>query len=194
MSGMLRKISIVALLLLLQACQLNPPKPPSYDSHQSVLDLSQRSNFTFSGKMSFSDGTDGGSGRITWQQLSDGYIVADFKAPLGSQSWQLEVTPTAATLTDRNGQSWMSQQAGELLSDQLGWPVPWHALTYWVQGQKDHEAAIIKETEDGYLINSGGWQISYRKLVEYPGGLLPHKMQARRGEHVIKLAIKQWDL
>ena len=53
MSGMLRKISIVALLLLLQACQLNPPKPPSYDSHQSVLDLSQRSNFSFSGNDEF---------------------------------------------------------------------------------------------------------------------------------------------
>ena len=191
---MLRKISFVSLLLLLQACQHNPPKPASYDSHQSVLDLSQRSKFSFSGKMSFSDGNDGGSGRMTWQQNEGGYIVADFKAPLGSHSWHLDVTPAAATLTDRNGQTWISHQAGDLLSDQLGWTVPWQALTHWVQGQKDKNSAVIQETEDGYLINSGGWQITYRKLVEYPGGLLPHKMQARRGEYVIKLAIKQWDL
>lgn len=185
-----RSFCLIYIILLLSACgQRNHIKP-----HQSlsIADLSALNLYQLFGKMSFSDGQDGGSGTIKWQQMEDG-ITATLKAPLGSKSWQIIESKSGAKLVTHQGEEYFGDSTGVLLSHQLGWQVPWQQLTDWVKGQPhDSSTAKITWQDDTYTLTEGDWQIVYSKLKQYPGGLLPHKMIARNDSYSIKLMVKQW--
>lgn len=176
---------------MLSACQKNTTLKPT--EPLSLVALDNQPIYHFNGKMSFSDGQDGGSGRVTWQS-ADGLIDASLKAPLGSQSWQLIEAVGSATLIANGGEVLQSADAGWLISEQLGWSVPWMALKDWVMAQPHHgpSAKIQWLADDELIIEEQGWRIEYSKFKAYVGGSLPHKMVARKGEYAIKLAVRDW--
>ncbi len=177
-------------ILLLSACQKQSGTKPS--SAQIRVNLMDIDAYEFSGKMSFSDGQDGGSGRIQWD-YQQGLIDAKLNAPLGSKSWQVVESTNGTTLMTSNGEVYTAVTTEELISQQLGWAVPWKPLGAWVQGrQYDTSQSKLTWAEDSYTINEGGWQIVYSKLKEYPEGVMPHKMVARKDPYAIKLSVKTW--
>ena len=187
-----RLIAIILVWPLLQAChQASHVKPAMPDQ---LLDLSTFSSYQFKGKMSFSDGQDGGSGSVQWQ--SDGGLVnARLKAPLGSKSWQLSELNLGAELI-ANGGTFVADSAQYLISDQLGWQVPWQQLKSWVIGLpfRKNQGQIAWQN-DGFIITEDGWRIEYSRLKTYPESSslqLPHKMIARKNNYSIKLSINQW--
>ncbi|WP_255590462.1 lipoprotein insertase outer membrane protein LolB [Marinicella meishanensis] len=178
------------LTILLTACQKSTQIKPTVAV--DLLSLDHHSAYQFNGKMSFSDGQDGGTGRVTWQS-NQGLIDASLKAPLGSQSWQLIESVQGATLIANGGDQLHSVDAGWLISQQLGWQVPWQALKHWVVAQPHQtQAARVQWQGDALTIEEAGWRIEYSKFKPYPGGSLPHKMVARKGEYAIKLAVRNW--
>ncbi len=177
-------------LLLLSACQRQAVTKP--EQVAELADLAQLNGYQFRGKMSFSDGQEGGSGQVQWQQ-QQGYITARLKAPIGGKSWQITETPDGAEISTSEGALIYGVSPTQLVSEQLGWQVPWTALTSWVIGQvHNSDQAQLNWQSDGYVIAEQGWQITYSKLKSYPAGLLPHKMIARKGDHSIKLVIRSW--
>ncbi len=95
-----------------------------------------------------------------------------------------------------NGTTLIADSAQTLISEQLGWQVPWQQLKSWVLGRPHNinQGRITWQT-DGFIIYEGGWQIEYSRLKSYPNILskqLPHKMVARKNNYSIKLSINQW--
>ncbi len=92
-----------------------------------------------------------------------------------------------------NGEVLTAETTAELISQQLGWSVPWQPLTSWVLGQQFNDSqSSLAWRDDSFTISEGGWQIVYSKLKPYPDGLMPHKMVARKNGYSIKLAVKSW--
>lgn len=181
---------LVVIVLLLSACQNKSRIKPV--SPQLQVDLSNNDKYQFTGKMSFSDGQDGGSGRITWR-YNQGLIEAILKAPLGSKSWQVIESDSGTTLITSNGDVLSANTTAELISEELGWSIPWQPLTVWVLGrQYNNKQASLLWQDDSYTIIENGWRIQYSKLKIYPEGVMPHKMVARKGDYSIKLAVKSW--
>ena len=192
MQNQYRLITLIIGLSLLQAC--HQPTHVKPITPNQMIDLSEVTNYQFKGKMSFSDGQDGGSGSIQWQN-SGGLISARLKAPLGSKSWHLSEQKFGAELIT-NGTTLIADSAQTLISEQLGWQVPWQQLKSWVLGRPHNinQGRITWQT-DGFIIYEGGWQIEYSRLKSYPNILskqLPHKMVARKNNYSIKLSINQW--
>lgn len=187
-----RLITLFIGILLLPAChQANRVKAVGPNQ---LLDLSSLDNYQFSGKMSFSDGQDGGSGSIHWQRRA-GLISAKLKAPLGSKSWQISEQQYGAEMI-ANGNIIVADSAQTLISSQLGWQVPWQPLKSWVIGQP-HQAnqAQVAWQPDGFIIYEDGWTIEYSRLKSDPNltsKQLAHKMVARNKAYAIKLIVKQW--
>lgn len=187
---------LLLFLVCLQGCQHNRQlKPGSVDHQYEMFDLSDQSNYIFTGKMSFSDGQDGGSGSVKWQN-NRGLITTELKAPLGSKSWELKELMQGAESTS-DGHTEFAESAQTLISNQLGWHVPWQHLKFWVIGKPYNvELAHLNWQNGGFLLSENGWRIEYSRLKEVtnqPVKYLSHKIVARKAEYSIKLIIKEWN-
>ncbi len=181
---------LIGSVLLMTACQNKSNIKPSHA--QNRVNLADKHAYEFSGKMSFSDGRDGGSGRIVWHYEKE-KIDATLKAPLGSKSWQVVESESGTTLITSKGEVYRAETTEALISEQLGWPVPWTQLSAWVLGQQfNSRQSQLKWADDSFTISENGWQIVYSKLKAYPEGVMPHKMVARKGDYAIKLSVKKW--
>ncbi len=142
--------------------------------------------------MAVSDGTEGGSGRLTWQQSSD-QIETLFKGPMSQGSWLLTESRDGATMLVDGKDTYVSDQAEQLVSDFIGWSVPWQALKSWIKGkplQANHSE--VQLTVNGKTLYEQGWQIIYDQYQSYPQACLPHKITASKDNYRIKLIISQW--
>lgn len=176
------------LFFLLSGCKSLPSKN---DSCRQFKD-SPGANFQFSGKMAVSDGTEGGSGRLTWRQDKD-HIETLFKGPMSQGSWLLTETATGAMMLVDNKETYKADQAEQLVSDFIGWPVPWQALKSWIKGQPlQANRSEVQLATSGKTIYEQGWQISYDQYQSYLQACLPHKIIASKDNYRIKLIISHW--
>lgn len=192
LTHMMRKTVFLSLLfsmLGLVSCSRQIKVSPS---DFNLVDLTNQTSFQFNGKMSFSDGEEGGSGQVDWQQQSD-QLTVRLRAPLGSKSWTLIETQNQAKLSDSNQTTVYAPDSATLIADQVGWLVPWEPLKSWVIGQATGNTQIAFNSENmSYQISEQGWDIKYERMKPYAGGYLPHKITARKQNYAIKLIIKQW--
>lgn len=185
------KLSIILLLLLLlAACQPRSIKPNAVDAW---VPLDVTVDYQIMGKMSFSDGQDGGSGRLNWQQ-QQGFVSAQLKAPLGVKSWQIIESPGGAKLTGADGHDSYAESATTLISQQLGWAVPWVPLKSWVIGQAfDSSKQLIQKASGDFVLSEQGWEITYSRFQSFEAGILPMRMTARKNNFTIKIAVNAWN-
>lgn len=199
---------LVAGLLVLGACATRPPAAPlpaiSGDarSHQQSREtaLAAMPDWALQGRVALSNGKQGGSGRIDWQQDGAGYEVA-LSAPVTRQSWRLRGAPGAeVVLEGLDGGPRSGADAQALLLDATGWDIPVSALASWVRGVPAPEAAqgaaALAFGDDGRLatLSQGGWTITYGDWR--PAGAnvveLPHRLNAARGAAHVRLVVDQW--
>lgn len=184
--------SILALLfctLLLASCKQSSVKPKL---ELNLVEFNDIERYQILGKMSFSDGQDGGSGRIDWQ-FNNGYVVALLKAPLGSKSWEIKEFEGGAQIETNQGYKQISESAQSLISQELGWHVPWNELKHWIKGSPHlSNKSEVTVHNDGYDIREKGWVIQYSKLRSFETGELPMKIVARKDNYAIKVSIKSW--
>ena len=94
---------LVLAVLLLGACAGRAPREalpplataPAVHQAQREAALAMRPDWSLQGRVALSNGRDGGSGRIDWQQQGGHYSVA-LSAPITRQSWRLSGDALAA--------------------------------------------------------------------------------------------------
>lgn len=183
-----RSILLTAFLILLSCASNNHNPRPSNE----LINLTNYSSFQLNGKMSFSDGSEGGSGQVIWHKQANEQTVV-LKAPLSKKSWTLVESLATAYLQTHDGERLYGQSATELINNQVGWEVPWLQLQSWVIGQPTSTGQLNWSDDLQYfVINDQGWEIQYSKLKAYHSGVLPHKIIARKSPYSIKLSIKTW--
>ncbi len=158
----------------------------------------------FSGRVALSNGGNGGSGRIEWQQSGDEYTVT-LAAPVTRQSWKLSGNANAARIEGIQGGPRAGADVEQLLRDTTGLDVPVGALAAWVGGARADVArfgpAQLEFGADGRLarIEQDGWRIDYLGWQEVADGSgqplwVPDRVDAQRAPAKVKLAIDAWSL
>lgn len=179
------------VLLLLSGCKPSAIKP---NKELNLLDLTGAAYYQILGKMSFSDGNDGGSGRVNWRSHNN-LIIAELKAPLGSKSWQIIEFSDGAKIETNDGYTQFSESAQTLISQELGWQVPWVELKSWIKGAPStQDDATLEVNDNGYELYENGWSIQYSKFKNFETGHLPMLIIARKDNYSIKVSIKTWNL
>lgn len=154
-------------------------------------------SWSFSGRIAVSDGRDGGSARIEWQQ-SAGRAEISLRAPVSGQTWKLSGD-------DANGWTLEGTRAGgvsggnaeALLLRETGWRLPFGALQRWLFGLRAAAGDEIALREGGLpsrLVSADGWTIEF---VDYDESLRPAlatRLRADRPPHKVRLAISEWRL
>jgi outer membrane lipoprotein LolB len=189
MPSIIRLSILFVIVMLLSSCAQTMTKSTSSPDWQPI-DVSRP--FTLSGKMSFSDGSEGGSGQVTWEQRPE-QLTVTLKAPLSKRSWELTEFQDHAALKHEDGSVYLASQTDELLDEQMGWDVPWQALKLWVTGRHTSQGRRSAEDADELVIDDQGWQITYSRFKDTDKGWQPSRVMARKEPFSIKLIIRQWD-
>lgn len=201
------RAAVVTGLLWLAACAMHAPRPslpavagdPAAHQQRRAAALAGRPAWALAGRVALSNGRDGGSGRIDWNQDGPRYEVS-LSAPVTRQSWRLRGEPGQALLEGLDGGPRHGADARRLLLEATRWDIPVEALAAWVRGVRADEdifgEAGIVFGDDGRLsrLTQDGWTIDYGDWQAVPGqpAELPHRLTATRGEAKVRLVVDAW--
>ncbi|MGO4223600.1 lipoprotein insertase outer membrane protein LolB [Lysobacter sp. TAF61] len=201
------RVMLTAVLSLgvLSGCASTTTRAPAVpvDTAQAHANDQRRGevrDWTLSGRIAVSNGKQGGSGRIDWQEQQGRYDIS-LSAPVTRQSWRLSGDGGGARLEGVEGGTRESADVESMLQATTGWDVPVRALSDWVRG--------IGATSAGYgpasieygagnlpsRLQQGGWTIEYQQWQPAADGpVLPTRLVATRGQAKVRLIVDQWSL
>lgn len=161
-------------------------------------------HWSLAGRVALSNGRQGGSGRLDWQQAGARYEVA-LSAPVTRQSWRLRGDAGGAVLEGLDGGPRHGADPGQMLRESTGWEIPVAALPDWLRGVRapDQGPAALAFGADGRLatMEQGGWRIAYADWrlpaadPQAPATVpvaLPHRIEATRGQARVRLVVDAW--
>ncbi len=196
---MKRLLLLSALAGLLLGCHplprqaTRPADSVSAVQAEREAQLGRRSHWRLTGRIAVSDGSDGGSGRIEWQQNGAHYLIT-LTAPVTGRSWRLSAGPGSARLDGLEGGPFEGQDASRLLHEYLGWNVPIEDLAAWARGMRAGTSGMIELTPSGLpaLIEQHGWRIEYREFDGVGVEAMPRRVFATGGRQRVRLIVEDW--
>jgi outer membrane lipoprotein LolB len=150
-------------------------------------------NWSFDARLAISNGKDGGSGRLHWEQQGEFYTIS-LRAPISGQSWLLSGDRSHARLEGVRPHAVLGTSAQELLRRELGWELPVGEMKSWLFGVGFTRAAVIEADASGKpaSVLDGPWQLSYRDWSDASGISVPSRIIAKKPPYQVRLAIQRW--
>lgn len=193
-------IRLAALLLAaaLAGCAgpgpVAPPAPATpWADRLAALDLLD--TWSLQGRLALKSPSESASGSVRWWQATDGFELRAHGA-LGRGALRLTENIGGARLERSDLPPVEAANASVLLTDALpDTPLPMASLRYWVLGRPapgEVQAQQLDADNRLALLRQDGWEIRYLEYQPVPPWMLPSKLQARRGEFELRLAIKRW--
>lgn len=191
--------------LLLAACAAQAPRAPlppltrtpqANQQHREAV-LAQQASWSLQGRVALSNGRDGGSGRIDWQQDGARYDVS-LSAPVTRQSWRITGDESHARLEGIAGGPIEGDDPVALLRETTRWDIPVTALASWVRGvpadEARHGGADVEFGPDGRLarLEQAGWTVQYSAWQAEGAVELPQRLEASRDEAKVRLVVDVW--
>ena len=196
-------VLLACALMLSAACtSLRTQSPDSAQTpwSQRLPTLQNLRHFDLQGKVGVSNGNDGFSAGLRWQQNDDQASI-DLSAPLGFGAAHIQQTDDVLRVTTSRGVTLDSVAANDELRATLGFDAPLRSLRYWVVGASD-PASQAQETLDARQrlrhLEQGGWQVDYGDYTLVPAvpgpQWLPQSLTATRDALRLKIVIHDWKL
>lgn len=206
----LHRTVLLAFVVFLGGCQTIPDQPSGAgiewlqdDAPFTVPldDHAKLSGWQFSGKVAVKSPEVNESANIVWRFADQANSVRLF-GPLGAGAIKLDFDRYGVQLSDSKGLLHRGNNAEELLTEIVGWPIPIDALTYWLFGLPNPAQAYEYQTNEAGLVTTmkqAGWNISYSAHQDYPPreGSLARKLLAQKelpNDQVltVKIVTKAW--
>jgi outer membrane lipoprotein LolB len=189
---------LLLLLVVLTSCSSVDFRKPVIDKQAAYRDRADKlievTAWGFVGKISLDDGEQGGSGRLHWDVAQQNSVL-DFHGAMGRGAWRLEIGPEGALLREANGFEQTAEGVNALIQDRMGWPIPVDALQWWVRGLAAPGGSDMEELDsEGLLVHleQFGWNVDFNRYNTDAGLALPVRLDARRDNYRVKLAIGSW--
>lgn len=164
----------------------------SWARHQSQLqDLEA---WTLDGRISLRHAEEAWHASLRWQQVDSTYHINLF-GPFGQGAVQLDGSPQGVIL-QHDGQTLQSDDAEQLLHQQLGLQVPVNGLRYWAVGLVAPDSDYREELDPAgrlAVLQQNGWRVRYRSYVSVQGVMLPGKIFLDHDGLDVRLVIDQWE-
>lgn len=172
----------------------DPAAVQAYESRLALLEAIEAWEIT--GRLAITDGKEGGSGALIWEQHGD-VTRMNFRGTLSQGNWQLDAGPGGAELRLGDGTRHEAPDVEALVRSHVGWNVPVGALSFWVRGLAAGESWDERRLdESGRLLRlrQAGWTVEIDRYRDDGVMALPSRLTARRGDYAVKLVVKEWRL
>ncbi len=148
-----------------------------WDTHKERLVTLRE--WSMKGKMAVKTAQKGGSATVIWDRDFAKHDV-EIYGPFGGGRIRLAEDEFGATLTDNKKNVTIGETAYKLLYQEVGWPVPFDALKYWILGLPIPDVWAEWELNPaGYLgwLRQGGWEITFEDYRDREGIPMPRKIK-----------------
>lgn len=151
----------------------------------------------FAGRVAVTQGKEGGSGRLDWQQDGRGFSVR-LSAPVTRQGWELTVDAVnhVSRLEGVSGGTRVGQDPRELVARTTGWDLPVMALGDWVRGLVGDGATSLQTDASGRPLSAqqDGWDVRFVQWHDAAAGrpALPRRIDAVNGLSQVRLIVDEW--
>ncbi|GAA5071869.1 lipoprotein insertase outer membrane protein LolB [Lysobacter panacisoli] len=190
--------------VVLSGCVSQPTRAPAVPVDRAEAERQDRArdaitDWNVTGRIAVSNGSQGGSGRIDWQQTGERYTVA-LSAPVTRQSWRLIGDASSARLEGVSGGPREGSDAEGLLLETTGWNIPVQALSDWVRGVGAGDGygpahIVYGEGNRPVRLEQAGWAIDYEQWQDGAAEpAMPTRLIATRGTAKVRLIVDQWSL
>jgi outer membrane lipoprotein LolB len=189
-------LAVMALSLCAGCASVPPTNPPSVPWEQRLPALQAMARFELDGRVAASDGQQGFSAGLRWQQQDDNATL-DLSAPLGFGAAHIEQRPDGLTVTTSKGVTLTHAAASEELAATLGFEPPLGSLRYWVLGASD-PAFPAQESIDAQQrlthLEQDGWHVECEDYALVGRQWLPRRLTVTRQALRLRLVVNTWRL
>ncbi len=156
--------------------------------------LSTYSDWSLSGRIGITTPQEGWHASLDWVQQSGDYTI-DLIGPLGQGRVLIRGDQQSVEVQTPEGRRVSANDPDRLVQESLGLRIPIKGLTYWVRGFPNPERPSQVEGDDqGRVthIEQDGWLIDYPRYETVAGLEMPARINARRGDVSVRVAISAW--
>ena len=206
---MIRKIGLLAALLLLTACATTTEtsseiQKQSWQQHRQSV--AQYTDWSLTARIVINTEDEGWNGQLHWRQSPESYQI-QFNAPFGQGAIQLNGGRQGVEMRVADGQVFTDVDAESLLYRRLGWRFPVKSLRYWVVGLpvpdrmldakwRQGTQPVMAFNELGRLasLEQAHWRVRYPEYRQVGEIALPQKVYLENTELSVRLVVDRWDL
>lgn len=193
---MIRSAAVCCVAWLAGGCAALPPVSDGMDWPARMEELQSLETWGLHGRVAVATAAEGFSGGLVWRQDGDRAAI-ELRGPLGGRSLWIQVDGGAITVTDRRGTSLDGDAARNLVTGELGTPLPVGELRYWLVGVPA-PGAVREESigADGRLesLEQAGWRVRYARYGAVGRLVLPARVELLANDVRLRLIVTAWDL
>ena len=195
---MYRRTILLAALLLLAACQTQPPVITDPEGQRRALE--NLDTFRVNGGLGVWTDEESISTRIQWQQAGDAFDLL-IQLPAGLSSIRVNQQDGLATLVNGGASPVTGNSASILLSQalKLSVAVPLEQMSQWIKGLPGQQAQSVKYDAQGRLESmtyvdgtNTQWRAKVLKYGQFNNSIVPATILATGGPYTIRLVLKEW--
>jgi len=191
-----RLVLALALLALAACAPMRVRETPAALAAQDAREakLAPLAHWMLTAHIGVSNGRDGGSGDLSWEQNGDAFRFT-VRAPVTGKTWTLSGDAGHAVLEGVDPQPDSDTDAQRLLHDRLGWDVPLADLRAWVRGLRAPGSRANVQYDEHNLpavIEQDGWKVEYRDWFVDRNPAMPRKVFASRADARVRMVVESW--
>jgi len=191
------RVAGVVLALQLGACATIPRQnAPPIPWAQRQPALQSISRFELQGRIAASNGADGFSAGLRWQQQGDTASI-DLTAALGFGAAHIEQSDQALRVTTSKGLTLENAAASDQLAATLGFAPPLQSLRFWILGASDPASVALQSLDAQQRLahlQQAGWQVDYSDYVLVQQQWLPRSLTVTHAPLRLRVVVDAWHL
>lgn len=183
--------TLAAGVLVLAGCATVAPPPSGLPGRAELRDFALEARFALRLERPY-QAPESASGRLSWEHSggTDHILVSN---PLGQGVAEIDQGPQGARLRTGDGQVREAADAGALLQEATGYPLPLGELPAWLLGRPTASGQLVADGRGRpKTLADAGWRIEY-DYDDEAAGALPARLTLRRDSSLeVRLRIEEW--
>lgn len=198
----MKKVLCALACLMLVACQPAVKRDDDTANRQRQIEreamLQQQSQWSFRSRVAISDGTQGGTVKMFWQQKGEQFDI-EISLPISNQKYRLRNDNRRVRLESYGIATIEGDSAEAVLMQLTGWRIPFDDMQLWLRGLRSANTTAIEFSPSGLpaSFTENGWHVDYRAW-DSSATPMPTKIYANSnhdGKNAsVRLQIESWDI
>ncbi|WP_166739402.1 lipoprotein insertase outer membrane protein LolB [Psychromonas algicola] len=202
----MKNIITLLFVFMLSGCSVfSEPEPElapegislTWETHQqSIATLSK---WSISAKLAIFLKDERETANLYWEQNQDNYNI-QLTSFIGTRILSIKKNKDGVEIINNDGDTFTGNNAEQLIQEiSPGLNLPISALQQWIKGNPINASYTLNEQQRvstllGENLDSSAWQIKYQQYQYFSGIALPRKLDLKRDNLRLKIAINQWQI
>ena len=199
----MKKILLLLSIIALSGCSQfasdieDVPLSTNLTWEQQQQKLQQLDHWTLTGKLAIFLENDRQTANIYWKQQGDNYSI-QLSTFIGTRILQVTKNEQGVEIINNDDEVFTGQDANTLIKQlSPGLDLPISALQQWIKSNPANASYQLNDQQQvsdilGFDASQNIWEVSFQQYQNFSGIALPKRVDLKRDNIRLKIAINQW--